>query len=86
MSNMVEKGNWDEFRNAGLLWFVNRTLHLCGWAIVVVTDDDDRVTDVYPAKVRFRGFSELDEGEGFKKATRHIAENIDRLVDEAEDG
>jgi len=25
---------WKEFRNSGLLWFINTILHTFGWAIV----------------------------------------------------
>ncbi len=76
---MLEKRTWDEFQSAGLLWFVNRFLHLFGWAIVVVVDDDDKVTECYPAYCKFRGFTETVEEAGFEKLTDHLADNIAKL-------
>ena len=35
---MIEKRSWAEFQDAGLIWWVNRALHLFGWALVVETD------------------------------------------------
>lgn len=76
---MIEKRDWQEFRDAGLLWWCNRLLHLFGWAIVFEFNDG-RVVDVYPARCRFRGFSGECEDDGFRQLTKHIAENTDRLL------
>ena len=62
---MIKRKSWDEFRNAKLLWWVNRSLHWFGWSIVVEADESGKVVEVYPAKVDFTGFSEEDEREGF---------------------
>ena len=81
---MVEKKSWEEFRNAGLLWFINRSLHIFGWAIVVEYDDKTgNLTDVYPARVKYRGFSEDVETRGFKKLSKYMAENAKQLEKEA---
>ncbi len=80
---MILRKSWEEFRTVGLLWFVNRTLHLIGWAIVFDVDESGEVTDVYPARVDFRGFTAEAETNGFSKLTEHIKENIDDLVQEA---
>lgn len=53
---MVEKKGWKEFRDTGLLWFINSILHLFGWAIVIAINEDGEITDAYPARVKFRGF------------------------------
>jgi hypothetical protein len=58
---------WDDFRHAGLLWFVNRMLHLFGWAIVVRVDDNDKTIEVYPARVDYFGFSEEADDEHLTK-------------------
>ena len=39
---MIYAKSWDEFRKAGMLWFVNRMLHLVGWAMVVDVDDKNK--------------------------------------------
>ncbi len=75
----MEQKTWTEFRNSGLFWFINRSLHLFGWAIVMEMNGDE-VEKVYPARVNFRGFSRSDEEEGFEKLTQHIAEIAPSLV------
>lgn len=54
----MKRKSWQEFRATGMLWWVNRALHLFGWAIVVEVDDAGEVADAYPARVKFRGFGE----------------------------
>lgn len=65
---------WEEFRAAGLLWWLNRSLHLFGWAIVTNVDSESgKVLKAYPARIRVRGFARKDEEEGFEKLTRHLS-------------
>ena len=88
MSNMVEKRTWEEFREIGLLWWVNRILHTFGWAIVVEVDKEDTdgpVQKVYPARVKFRGFDESSETQGFKRLSAYMAVESPTLCEEAMD-
>lgn len=77
---MIYKKSWDEFQKAGLLWWVNRVLHLFGWAIVVEVEvqkdgtPEETVVRAYPARVGFRGFTVESEMEGFRALTRYLAE------------
>lgn len=48
--------NWKEFRDSGLLWWINMILHTFGWAIVV--DIKDKSFIAYPKRVKYRGFAE----------------------------
>lgn len=75
---MVKKKSWNEFRDTGLVVFINQFLHIFGWAIVF-EEIDGEVRDIYPAKVSFKGFSELDTDEAYSKLSRHIKENVDDL-------
>lgn len=75
----VQKKTWDEFREAGLLWWINRTLHLFGWVIVVEVDDEGKVNNVYPARCKYRGFARELEEEGFKDLSKHLKDNIDEI-------
>ena len=68
----IEERSWDEFRQAGLLWWINRQLHLFGWAVAVEIDEENRVKNVYPARCTFRGFSPDSETEGFTQLTTHL--------------
>lgn len=85
--NLVEV-SWEEFASAGLFWWINRTLHLFGWALVREMDSDEpdaKVLRVYPARCRFRGFSEEVETDGFKRLTAHLQANVSELVKHTEE-
>lgn len=77
---MIKRKSWEKFRESGLLWFVNRSLHLFGWAIVVEVDFRNRITGAYPARTKFRGFSTKLEEDGFKKLTKHMKDNVKNLL------
>jgi hypothetical protein len=82
---MVIKKTWKEFQDAKLLWWINRILHTFGWAIVFVQEEDGSISDVYPARVRFRGFHEKSEEKGFIGLTEYLKNNIDELIEETKD-
>ena len=81
---MVTKKTWKEFRESGFLWWINMILHTFGWAIVVDIDDNGKITDAYPARVKFRGFGEKNNTEGYIKVSHYMKENISDLLEEAE--
>jgi hypothetical protein len=76
---MLKEESWQVFRKTGLLWWINRTLHLFGWAIVVDVSDSDEVLKVYPARTNWRGFNQVAEDEGFRQLTSYIEENAAEL-------
>jgi hypothetical protein len=78
---MITKKTWEEFRSSGLLWFINKTLHIFGWAIVVEIEND-QVKNCYPARVSFRGFTEDDETEGYQKVSKYLKDNINEIEEE----
>jgi hypothetical protein len=81
---MVTKKTWQDFRDTGLFMFVNTILHAFGWALVVEVDkDSEEVTDCYPARVKFRGFTESDQEEMHKKIGNYLADNSVELAKEA---
>ena len=79
---MITKKNWKEFRDSGLLWFINTILHTFGWSIVIEMDGGE-VINVYPARVKFRGFNEKSNTEGYRKISKYLKENIDELEKES---
>ena len=81
---MVAKKTWKEFRESGFLWWINMILHTFGWAIVVDIDDNGEITDAYPARVKFRGFGEKNNTEGYIKLSQYMKENVSDLLEEAE--
>ena len=82
--SMVTRKSWEEFRQNGLLWFTNLILHMFGWSIVV-KQDNNIIVDVYPARVKYSGFSEKTNTEGYKKVNKYLQENINELVKESEE-
>ena len=80
---MVDRKDWNEFRDSKMLWLVNRTLHIFGWAIVFDFDEAGNVNEVYPARVKFRGFDEKSESEGFIGVSEFMRDNADSLVEES---
>lgn len=81
---MVEKKTWKEFRECGLLWWINMILHMFGWAIVYNIDGEE-VTEVYPARVKYRGFSEKDNTAGYINVSKYLEQNATILREESEE-
>ena len=79
---MIEKRTWEELQDIGLLWWINRALHLFGWSIVMSFDDKGKLVEVYPAKVKFRGFDEKTEENGYIRLTNYLNKNSGRLAKE----
>lgn len=76
---------WKTFRDCGLLWWINRGLHLFGWAIFVECNGiTEEVVSVYPKRVDYRGFDREVEEWGYNALTQHLKENAEKLADEAQ--
>ena len=71
----MKKISLKEFKESGLLWFINRQLHLFGIALVVNIDKDV----IYPIRCEYRGFSENLEEKGYKAVTNYLLKNIERI-------
>lgn len=79
----ISKKSWQEFRETGLFLFINSILHAFGWALVVeVEKETNEVTSCYPARVNFRGFSEVDQEEAHKRIGNYLKDNAAQLADE----
>lgn len=83
--DMIESKSWQEFKQAGLLWWVNMILHTFGWAICLDINEDGNVVNVFPARVKFRGFNEKTNTEGYIKVSEYLKENADILTQESKD-
>jgi len=81
-NTMVTKKTWEEFRNSKMLWMINRTLHIFGWSIVFAFDGKD-LKEVYPARVKYRGFDEDTETDGFIGISEYMKANANTLEEEA---
>jgi homospermidine synthase len=80
---MITRKSWMEFRNTGLLFLINQILHAFGWAIVIEVHDDE--TEIYPARVDFRGFSEEVTDKNYKKISKYLLDNSQQLYRESSD-
>lgn len=74
MSKPVGEKTWEEFKDTGLLWFINSILHTFGWAITVETDTASKITRVYPARTTMRGFDQDMEDNCRKQLSKYMAE------------
>lgn len=79
---MISEKSWAEFKDAGLLWFINTILHLFGW-VIVLNIEDGKIIDAYPARTVFRGFSNEINTEGYIKLSDYLKENINEIAKEA---
>ena len=86
MNKYLKRKKWKEFRESGLLWWINMILHTFGWAITMTLDEEENVIDVYPSRTKYRGFPEESNTKGYKDITNHLHQNIDELKEEVEDG
>lgn len=83
---MVTKKTWKEFREAGLLWWINMILHTFGWAIVIeVNKETGDISDCYPARVKFRGFENEHNTEGYIKVSEYLQGEVEDLLKEAKE-
>jgi hypothetical protein len=80
---MVTKKEWSEFRSTGLVLIVNQILHIFGWALVFEIEDGE-IKNVYPARVKFRGFDNNNTVEAYKKLSQFMVDNASELNDEAQ--
>lgn len=78
----IKPKSWKEFRATGLLWWINHTLHLFGWAIVFEVEQDGEITKVYPARVKFRGFDLKATEQGFITLTHYMQQQSTELMAE----
>lgn len=80
---MITRMSWEDFRATGMLWFANRLLHVFGIALVLEFDDSGTCISAYPARCRFRGFSEETESDGFVRVSKYMTHASGDLLDEA---
>ncbi len=80
---MLTKKEWSEFRSTGLVLIINQILHIFGWALVFEFENDE-IKNVYPARVKFRGFDNDSTSEAYKKLSQFMVDNATELNDEAQ--
>jgi len=68
-----EPPDWEGFRETGLLWWVNRQLHLFGWTICVEVNEAGEVQGGFPVRTNFRGFGRESEELGFSRLGKLVS-------------
>lgn len=76
----VKEISIEQFRNSGLLWFVNSILHAFG---VCIAYDPD-TGRLYPAITRYRGFDEKNNDLGYRRMTVYMNDNAEDLLKDCE--
>lgn len=80
------KEKWKEFKNTGLLWFINTILHLFGYAIKYKVDKETgELLDVFPDRCNYRGFSQDSNTKGYINVSKYMKEHAEELLKEAEE-
>jgi hypothetical protein len=77
----VTKKEWEEFHSTGLFWLINSVLHVFGWAIVYEMDEGE-IKKVYPARVKYRGYSPEVQEQAHKMIADYLSQNIEELKEE----
>ena len=72
---MIDKISWQEFKDSGMLWWINIILHTFGLAIVLDMEDGE-VKEAYPARVKYRGFGEKNNIEGYIKVSEYMNKTL----------
>lgn len=83
MQNNIEKKTWEEFRATGLFLFINSILQAFGW-VILVEIENGKVVNAYPARTKFRGFSERATDDSHTKIAKYLAENAPNFPKEIE--
>ena len=81
---MIERMDLKEFKDTGMLWYINQQLHLFGMALVIEEDENGMLKELYPAKCKFRGFSNSVSDKGYRKLTEYMVENSEDLLKDCE--
>jgi hypothetical protein len=68
---------WEDFEKAGLLWFVNRILHVFGWVIICVeSTGTGEIEEVWPARTNMLGFTEEVDAASHEKFMAALHEDM----------
>ena len=82
INRSFEKGNYvqpisgKEFKESGMLWFVNSILHTFGMALTWNPETDA----IEPAITKFRGFEEKYNDQGYRAVTEYMKDNAVSLL------
>lgn len=76
----VKEISIQQFRDSGLLWFINSILHTFGVCIAYNPDTEQ----LYPAITKYRGFDEKNSDLGYRRMTVYMNDNAEDLLKDCE--
>lgn len=79
----VKEKSWKEFQESGMLWMANTILQVFGWSVVVKEDENGNIVSAYPARVKYRGFTQKTNSNGYIKVSKFMEENAENLLKES---
>lgn len=79
----IKEKSWKEFQESGMLWMANTILQVFGWSVVIKEDDNSNIVSVYPARVKYRGFTQKTNSKGYVKVSKFMEENAEELLKES---
>ena len=80
--NRKEVKLWNEFKDSGLLWWVNSQLRLFGMSIYFKYDENGDIVSAYPARCKSRGFREEENINGYVQVTDFIQKMIPYMLND----
>lgn len=85
IKSIAEPITWQQFRDAGMLFYVNNILHSFGMSLVIKTDESGNILDAYPARSGWRGFDTDSQDEEHIKIAKYLAETAIHFPEEIKD-
>ena len=86
LKDMINKKSWEEFRDSGMLWWINMILHTFGWAITVEIEDDKLIKELIPLFFNnvkeVSSFHRIQATPGYRQAANYVC---DKLIKEGID-
>lgn len=79
----IKEKTWKEFQESGMLWMANTILQVFGWSVVVKEDENSNIISAYPARVKYRGFTQKTNSKGYIKVSKFMEENVEELLKES---
>ncbi|SEA58920.1 hypothetical protein SAMN05192529_13114 [Arachidicoccus rhizosphaerae] len=80
-NKQYEPITWEQFRESGMLFFVNNILHAFGLAITV-TEENGKIVSSAPARVGYRGFDDKSQDKEHAKIAKYLADNAINFPEE----
>ncbi|MBQ3502556.1 MAG: hypothetical protein IJA72_02725 [Clostridia bacterium] len=80
---MIKRKTWDEFRDTGMLYVANVILQFFGWSIVMQRDPMTNEWFAYPARSKYRGFSNDVDDQSHRRIAKYLKDNVDALYNES---